>query len=225
MDPIVVPLQSRRQQRAAVFQKLQHAVPAVGLIAAGLEALTSGAHGFGLALAVVEIGTSVLLIRAIVSSFREARVHRHESHHPAHGVDWADIWAAGVLFAEAAERWHLTHHIARPVILTAFVTLGLGLFHGRMATSRARRRVLRVDDTGIYVKSRPFNAFEARWREIADIDVTGDAAAIRTRAGKARRLDLADLQGAAAVRAALGAAQEHLKSLPPPEPAVTSVKA
>jgi hypothetical protein len=24
--------------------------------------------------------------------------------HHAHGVDWIDIWAAGVLFAEAAER-------------------------------------------------------------------------------------------------------------------------
>jgi hypothetical protein len=216
MDSIVVPLHSRRRQRGLLVQKVQHAIPTAGLITAGVGALRSGAHGFDLALAVVEIVTSVLLIRGIVQSFRAARAPRSSGHHHGHGVDWTDIWAAGVLFAEAGERWHLTHHIARPTILTALVTLALGLFHGRLAARRAHRRSLRVDDAGIYVGGRPFGAFHAGWPELATISVTGDVAELRTRAGRVRRLDLADLEGAAAVRAALGLAQAHLHSLPPP---------
>ncbi|MEO8077608.1 MAG: hypothetical protein ABI818_14865 [Acidobacteriota bacterium] len=215
MDPIVVPLHSRRRQRGLLVQKVQHAVPATGLIAAGVGALRSGAHGFDLALAIVEMVTSVLLIRGIVQSVLASRTPR-SGHDHAHGVDWTDIWAAGVLFAEAGERWHLTHHFARPTILTAIVTLALGLFHGRIATRKARRRSLRVDDDGVHVGGRPFGAFHARWPELATISVTGDVAELRTRAGNVRRVDLADLENRAAVSAALGAARAHLKSLPAP---------
>jgi hypothetical protein len=205
---------------------LQHAVPAAGLIAAGVQALTSGAHGFELGLALVEVLTSVLLIRAIVQSFRASRAHRRKGLHHTHGVDWIDIWAAGVLFAEAAERWHLAHHIARPIILNALVTLGLGLFHRRVAAFRARRHSLRMDDAGVYVGGKPFSALRARWTEIADITVSGRLAEIRTRAGRVRRLNLADLEDSEAVRAALDTALTHLKSLRPPDPsAIPAVKA
>jgi hypothetical protein len=226
MDPVVVPLRSRRRQRALALQKAQHAVPAAGLIAAGAGALGSGAEGLDLALALVEIVTSVLLIGTIVRGFRAARASRPNGSHHAHGgVDWADIWAAAVLFAEAGERWHLTQHIARPTILTAIVTLGLGLFHGRLAARQGRRRSLRVDDAGVYVGGRPFGTFRARWPELADISFRGNVAELRTRAGKVRRLDLADLEGAAAVQAALGLAQAHLHSLPPPARAAGSQQA
>jgi hypothetical protein len=216
MDPVVVPLRSRRRQRASALQKVQHAVPAAGLTAAGVHALATGVHGLELALAIVEVVTSVLLVGAIVQSFRAASARGRERAHGGHGIDWADVWAAGVLFAEAAERWHLTHHIARPTIVTGLVTLGLGLFHGRIAARQAGRRVLRVDDTGVYVRARPFRGLHARWTDIAHISVTGDKAEIRTRAGRVRRLDFADLEGADTVRAALGVAQLHLNALATP---------
>ena len=144
MDPIVVPLLSRRLNRAQTMQKLNHAIPAMGLIVAGVQALKEGARGFDLALAIVEVGTSVVLVATIARSVREARKGGERKPPHAHGIEWVDIWAAAVLFVEAAERWHLRHHIARPLILTACLTLGLGLFHGRMTAFRRRRRSLRI---------------------------------------------------------------------------------
>ena len=67
MDPIVVPLLSRRLNRAQAMQKINHAIPAMGLIVAGVQALKEGARGFDLALAIVEIGTSVLLVATLAA--------------------------------------------------------------------------------------------------------------------------------------------------------------
>jgi hypothetical protein len=56
---VVVPLHSRRLRRALILQKLNHAVPTVGLVFSGVQALQHGARGFELALALTEIVTSV----------------------------------------------------------------------------------------------------------------------------------------------------------------------
>src|SRR5688572_28482236 len=126
-----VPLRSKRRARAQALQKFQHAIPALPLLMAGLQAIRAGEHGFAFALAVFEIGTSVLLLGTMIREIREMRrpaapgvVHAH------HGVDWVEVFAAGVLTAEVWEHWHLTHHIRRPAVLTAIFTLGLGLCHG-----------------------------------------------------------------------------------------------
>ena len=217
MDPIIVPLLSRRQQRGQAVQKLNHAIPAAGLIANGLQALRDGAHGFELALAAVEIGTSAILVAMIVRSVREARRHGTVGLHHAQGIDWIDIWAAAVLFAEAAERWHLKHHVPRPTLVTALLTLGMGLFHDRITGFGRRRRGLRLTDEGIYVGGRPFAGFTAKWPDVAAITVTERAAEIRTRTGRVRRIDLADLQNAEAVRSALEAARLRLTPSVPPQ--------
>ena len=208
-----MPLLSRRVKRVAIIQKLNHAIPTVGLIASGVQALTHGAEGFELALAIVEILTSLFLIVTLARNIREARATAPPGHHVSHGsIDWADIWAAGVLFAEAGERWHLRHHIARPIILNALVTLALGLAHGRMQSFARRRRSMRLTAEGIRIPGKPFRSFAARWAEIAAVDVTNAAAQIRTRAGRTRRLDLIDLENAAEVRVALEEAQRRVKS-------------
>lgn len=202
-----VPLVSRRRARGEALQKIQHAVPAVGLLFAGVQGLSAGAHGFELALALTEVATSALLVGAIARSVRRVRAHGRLGLDHAEGVEWIDIWAAGVLFAEAAERWHLTGHLARPTILTALVTLALGLFHGRLAAFIGRRRSLRVGDEGIYVSARPFRTLRATWPELAEITTSERVGVIRTRAGRIRRLDFTDLENADAVRAALDAAR------------------
>ena len=77
---------------------------------------------------------SALLFTAIGTRVR----NRHkQAAHGAHGIDWMDIWAAGVLFAEAAEKIRTRGHYFRPETLAATATLGLGLFHGRLAAGRA----------------------------------------------------------------------------------------
>ena len=212
MDSVVVPLQSRRLERAQLLQKVNHAIPAAGLLVAGTQALTEGAHGVALALAAVEIGTSAMLLFTLARGFRELR-RGSAVHRAAHGVDWIDIWAAGVLFVEAAERWHLTHHLSRPTILTGIITLALGLFHDRISARIQRRRAVRITAEGIYVGAKPFRGLKARWPDIASISITGQVAEVRTRTGRVRRVNLADLRNAEEVRAAFAEGRERLAAL------------
>jgi hypothetical protein len=225
MDSVVVLLQSRRRERAQLLQKINHAIPAAGLLVTATQALAEGVGGAGLALAVVEIVTSAMLIFTFARGVRAARGSEPREHGHPHGVDWIDIWAAGVLFAEAAERWHLTHHVSRPTILTAIVTLGLGLFHGRIAASIQQRRAVRMTAEGIYVGARPFRGLHARWADVASISIAGHVAEVRTRRGRVRRLDLTDLRNADEVRAAFVEGSKRLAALralePKPATAVT----
>ena len=222
VEATTVPLRSRRRERALVAQKIQHLIPASGLLLAGMQALRNGAHGGELALALVEIVTSAALVVSFARHVRAAR-RPHATAHVAHGVDWFDIFAAGVLAAEALERWHLTRHIARPTILLAAITLGLGLFHGVIAARQARRRVLHVDSRGVRIGGKPFRTFFAAWPDIASITLTPATVAIRTHSGRSRRLHLDDLRDSARVHATLAAAHAHLEALrdPPQAPAIS----
>lgn len=180
-----VPLLSRRFQRAQPLQKVNHAVPSAGLIVVSAQALREGARRFDHALAIVEIGTSAILFAATARSMRAMR-RPGDSRHYAHGIDGIDLCAAAILLAEAAERWHTKHHLARPTILTALVTLALGLSHGRIGDLHSRRRALKITSDGIRVGGRPFNAFTARWKDIAAISLTERFGEIRTGTGRVR---------------------------------------
>jgi hypothetical protein len=94
-DAFEVPLRSRRLERAQFVQKLQHGIPATGLLFAGVQALARGAEGFKLGLALVEIVTTGLLLVSVARALRRLRRTARSSHHAGHGVDWAHIWAAG----------------------------------------------------------------------------------------------------------------------------------
>jgi hypothetical protein len=207
---IVVPLHSRRRKRGLLAQKLQHVIAAAGLFFSGMQSLSAGAEGLERMLAVAGMLTAGLLIGAFARELRG--VTRAHGEHRAHGVDWMDIFAAGVLFAEAAEKWHLRGHIWRPETLAAIATLGVGLFHGRLAARNERRRSMRLTQDHLVIGGRIKFArpFTARWSEIADITIGDREAAIRTHQGKTRRLNLADLENAPTVRAALTRAQARL---------------
>jgi hypothetical protein len=210
---VIVPLRSKRRERAVLIQKLQHAVPGAMLLFAGFRAIGEHASGFPLALAVFEIVSSVLLIGSVIIAFRKARRPARSEHvpHLHHGgVDWIDIFTAALLFAEVAEHWHLKHHVARPTLLTAFVLLIVGLLHGRIARRAERRFTIRVEDDDLYVGGKPFRALRVKWADIASIDIDSRYGTIRTRAGRTRRLNLSDLEGANHVRAALEEARRRI---------------
>jgi hypothetical protein len=213
MNSVVVLLQSRRLERAQLLQKVNHAIPAAGLLVTGMQALAEGVDGAGLALAAVEIVTSAMLIFTFARGVRATRRSEPREHDHSHGVDWIDIWAAGVLFAEAAERWHLKHHLSRPTILTAIITLALGLFHSRIAATIQRRRAVRITAEGIYVGARPFRGLNARWADVASISIAGHVAEVRTRDGRVRRVDLTDLRNADEVRSAFAEGRRRLAAL------------
>jgi len=216
-ETTVVPLRSKRQQKAKAIQKLNHAVPAIGLLLAGQQAIAEGHHGFGFYLGVFELASAFALIVLTLREIRQAvlprrgELHDHATHH-VHGVDWVDIAAGFVLVAEALEHWHVTGHIQRPTVFSALTTFVLGLSHGRLTAARARKRVLRVDEQGIFVGGRPFKVrkLEARWGDVASVEVGERWGVITTRRGRIRKLDLADLEGEAHVRHALAEAQRRI---------------
>lgn len=207
---LIVPLHSRRRSRAQIGKKLQHLIPAVGLLFSGVQSLIAGADGFERALAIVGIATSALLVTAFGRQVRALR--GPAAGHVAHGIDWMDVFAAGVLFAEAAEKWRIRGHIWRPETLAALATLGVGLMHGRLAAAGERRRSLRVtnEDLSIGGLFRFSRRFTVRWSEIAAIEIGEREATVRTHRGKTRRINLADLENAPAVRAALQEAERRL---------------
>jgi hypothetical protein len=205
------PLVSLRRERRRWLQKLQHALPAVVLLGAGVNRLRHGEQGFGLALAVGELLVSLVLLRLLVKEIAAAR-SPHPRHH--HGIDWYDVVAAGVLTAEALEHWYTTHHLPRPMLLTAAITLALGLFHSQLSAALGPRRSLRIDEAGIWVRRRFSRAFVASWADLERIEVDAGKARIVARDGRERRIDLADLQNGPEVRQALLAAQARVTPLP-----------
>jgi hypothetical protein len=207
---VEVLLVSKRRERGKLLQKLQHAIPAVPLLGAGIQRLMHGEQGWALALAVAEIVTSLLLLRTIMKELTALRrpSAAHTGDHQ--GVDWFEIFAAGMLTVEALEHWHTHHHLPRPMLLTAAVTLCLGLFHGRIAAFTARRRMLRIDATGIRIGGRFYRQFFAAWPNLERIDLDDTKALIAARGGRQRRIDLKDLRNASEVRGALLSARARL---------------
>jgi hypothetical protein len=214
--PTSVALQSLRRERAQTLLKVQHAVPAAALLFAGLQGLQRGVHGFELALAWAEIVFSALLLRTFALSVRKAFADRRRpaeqieiGHHGA--VDWSEILAGVVLLVEVAERWQSHGHLARPTLLLAAVTIGLGLLHGKVAERARRRRQLIVGADGVEVRGR-FRRFSARWDEIERFEIGEREATLVARGGASRRLDFADLRHAESVRAVLRQAHDRWRA-------------
>ncbi len=198
-----------------LLQKLQHAVPGAMLFFAGLRAIGEEARGVHLVLALFEIVSSVLLVGSVIVAIQKARRpanHAHVPHLHHGGPDWIDIFTSALLFAEAAEHWNLKHHVARPTLLMAFTLLIVGVFHGRIKRSAERRFTIRVQDDHLYVGGKPFRSLHEKWANLAAIEIGERYATIRTRKGRTRRLDLAHLEGANHVRAALEAARRRLQT-------------
>ncbi len=209
---IAVPLHSRRHRRLQLGQQLQHVVPAAGLLFNGMQSLATGAEGLELALAIAGIVTSGLLIA--VFARRAHGLRQHGTAHHTHGIDWMEIFAAGVLFAEAFERWHTRHRVPGPQLLTAVVTLGIGLSHGWLSARNERRRSIRLTPDHLFIGRNKFSSFTARWDEVAEISITEREATIRTHRGRRRHINLADLENAEDVRKVLHAAQRRLGPAP-----------
>ena len=168
-----------------------------------------------------EIITSVFLIVTFAWSLRRLVTTRsHDASarvtHAGHGIEWVDVWAAGVLFVESAEKYHTRGKIWTPSLMTGIATLGLALFHEQLASRRERRRSLRLTDEELIVGGRlPFHTFTVAWRDIAAITTGDREAAIRTRSGRTRRINLADLENADEVREALATARRRVEATVP----------
>ena len=200
-DTVSVPLHSKRRARADALQHLQHAIPAFGLAITGLQALAAGAHGFELGLAIAEVVTSTMLVAAA------ARHLRHPHSAPHQRIEWVTLFAATMLFTEAAEKFHATGRLWTPQTLTALATVVVA-FTGRR---RQRRRMLSLSPERFIISRGPFRKkLSAPWGDIASIEIHEREALICTRDGGRRRLDLSDLENRSDVVAAMRDAQARL---------------
>ena len=232
MEPVTVVLHSRRQKRASAVQKLQHLVPAVILLGAGWSALRAEhATGAESAIALFEVVSGALFLFATARVVRNAArrhpsapAHQHAhapahapdpSHaHAPHGIDWTDVFAAAVVFAETVEHYHRTGHIVRPNVLMIVVLLAMAVFHGRIVRFSQRRRALRISDEGIRIGGRPFRrGIHAPWSAIRAIDVADRFASIALKDGLTKLIDFRDLENDGPVRVALRMAQERLAAM------------
>jgi hypothetical protein len=213
MKPLTVVLRSKRRQRALAAQKLQHLVPAMILLGDGLTIMArEPAAGVELAIAVLEIVSGALFVVAAARGLRGAIRSRHAgTPHGHHGVDWVDVFAAGVVAVETIEHYHRTGHIRRPNVLMIVTLLVLAFFHDRVTAFAEHRRALRISDEGLSVGGRPFRrSMKASWSELRSIEIADRFATIETTTGRTKRIDLADLEDRAPVVAALGLARERL---------------
>ena len=217
----VVPLQSRRRERAALLQKLQHVVPAATLLGQGLARLLHEPHGWSLALGAAELVISVVVV---VAFGRQARTTWRGGHAPhgdpgaGHAIDWVDVCLGVMLGVEVWAHWYETGHVKRPTVTLAVGMIVIGLLHGRIAAGGTRRRTLRVDEAGIDVGGRLFRRFRATWDQLAGIDIGSDRARLVRRDGRVRTIDLRDLHHSGEVRAALEEARLRLRPPAQPEP-------
>ena len=212
MQPTMVVLRSKRRQRAAAVQKLQHLLPAILLLGDGSAAIARHAAGVALGIALLEIVSGALFVLAAARGIRGAIRRRHAAaSHAHHGIDWVDVFAAGVIFAETLERYHRTGHIVRPNVLMIVTLLVVAFFHDRVTAFAEHRRALKISDEGLSIGGRPFwRSLKASWSALRSIDIAERFATIETKSGRTKRIDLADLDNEPAVRTALASARERL---------------
>jgi hypothetical protein len=185
-----------------LIQKLQHLFPAVVLLGAGLQGLMGEEpRPWGLALPVAQIAIGALMLGAVAETAYGTRhlwrrtSAAHAEHHAHPAIEWENFIAAAMILAEGVERrLHGGHHFPRPAIVMAVVLVVTGLLHGRVLSAAERRSTLRVEPDGIYVPGRRFRVrkIQAKWADLASIEIGDRRAVITTREGRVRRLDLFD---------------------------------
>lgn len=200
MDPVTIPLRDRRQNVSTVVDLVTHVGAAVPLLAAGYAALT-GAGGTDRLLGYVEIVVAALLLMAVA---REAKELRHGGGNEEYGINWLNVFAAGVMFCEVWQKWEVVGRFWSPTFLTAVVTLGIGILNPRLARRRARRRQLVLDDSGVEMRTGRFRrVVAARWDELESIAFEPAGIRFRRRSGAEHAVGLRFFANAADASAAL----------------------
>jgi hypothetical protein len=166
---VIVHLDDHRWKVADLVSKLQHVTAGVPLLLVAAAKLADEAER---PMALVEIA----IVAGVLVTFARD-VHAARKHHGAHSsIGWFDI-AAGILLIY--EAFHGVHHkpgYMRPQFLSGVVTLGLGVFHGRLKAIQRRRRYVKVDENGLEYRASRFRRLRLQWAELASVDVTGNKA-------------------------------------------------
>jgi len=209
--PLTVRIVSRRRAKVLLVQKLEHTIPSAVLLADGLRRFVAEPTPLSIGLAVAEVVTSALVLRAFALAVRHAFKHQAAGHEH-HGPDWLDIFLGVMVLTEVFVHYHETGHITRPKILLAVTLVGLGVLHGKQESFVHRRRSLAIDDDGLRVRVRLTKRLKASWDDIDRIEVGPRYFTVSTRTGRKFSIDGDDLVNVPDVRAAMEQARDHLQA-------------
>ena len=192
-EAIVVPLHSRRMERAETMMALLDGVSAINLALEGRERLARGGAALlgwaELAVAAVLVATAVAMLRG-----------RHHFGRFVSGL------AGVVLLLDGLSRiYGPKGHPSWALTLNGLVLLAVAALAPRLAARREALRALRLDDTGISYRRTRFRRFAMPRAEIAGLAIDERAAVLRARDGRERRIDLGDLHNRDEAEAALRA--------------------
>ena len=190
---MIIYLDDRRLHFADLVSKLQHATAGFPLLLVAAGKLgDEGERPIAIFELVIALGVLITFARDVRAAFR--RHHAHDA------VGWFDLVAGILLIYEA---FHGAHHkpgYMRPQFLAGMVTLTFGLFHTRMHARRSRRRYLKLDETGLEMRTSPLRKIRLSWTEIASVELADDKAIIRETGGRAHTLRLKMLNNHEEVR-------------------------
>ncbi len=192
-------LQDRRWRRVEWLNRIPLALSA-GVLAEAAWPRLAGTAARERAFATVELAAAALLVVTLVVSWRR----RHRTAPATFG--WIDLMAAAMLFAEWADRLAHGHKWFSPVLLTAVVTLAVGLANRPLGRIQERRRFLSLDDEGLRFRLNRFRSFRLAWSEVASIEKEGEVVRIHGHDGRVRRIPLGRLDNGEEVARALAEA-------------------
>jgi hypothetical protein len=201
---VVIYLQDKRRQAAAWLQKIQHLIGGVPLLLSGVQNFADDAER---PMAVVEIVIALLVLTAFIKETRDELRKRGEHHDSAFG--WFDLAAGGLLIFEA---FHGAHHkpgYLRPQFLSGVVTIGVGLFHGRLHHLMKRKRYLKLDEDGLEFRVTRFRHLRLRWEGLKSIDLSGSCASFERTDGRRHKVRLNVLHDSEKIKRAIA---EHAAS-------------
>ncbi|MBI4917233.1 MAG: hypothetical protein HY825_15450 [Acidobacteria bacterium] len=190
-------LRSKQAGRALAGAAAQHAVAAVMLIGAGLESLDSGHVAWWFVAATIVVGAAL-----VVAVIREIRALRRHGVEPD-ALPVVDFLAVPLLALEAVHRHEQgKHYIPWVYVLVAVLTLARALAWRRLV----RIRRLRLDETGLDIRLRPFRRVRVAWADLVAVERVAQGLRLDVRGKDEQVLRLGDLLNRAEVEDAILAA-------------------
>lgn len=182
---MIIHLHDRRVQLADLVSKLQHASAGFPLLLVGLGKLGEEAER---PIAILEITIAALVLGTFAREVWAARKHHHSSHS---AIGWFDLAAAAMMMFEAFHGHHSGKPgYLRPQFFSGLATLVLALFHGRLHARNARRRYVKLDESGVEVRTGPFGKFALGWADLDRIHMAHDKAVFHRSDGKRHTIRL-----------------------------------
>jgi hypothetical protein len=201
-NDVVIVLRDRRVRFAEKAQLIQDVFSAFALVPAGLARLHS-VDPLERWFAFVELAGVAALA---VITLREMR--DHDDITP--GIGWVNVIVGAVLICESALQTHEGSKWFTPTLLTGLVSIGLGIFQGRLRARKQKRRErsIRITDDGIAIRLAKFRRFDQAWSNIRSIEERDGVFTISPHEGRAAKIRVRRYDNPDDIAAALRSAAE-----------------